>query len=62
MKYPLLLVNFVRKIHPPCGKRISENLKIEKRNGKILCSLKDYQKDNENDVCKLHIVKQIPDK
>ena len=47
-------------IHP-VGSEFPGNLKIEKRNGKFLCPVKDYQKDNENAVCKLCIAEQTPD-
>ncbi|WP_367112289.1 DUF2115 family protein [uncultured Methanobrevibacter sp.] len=35
---------------------------MEKRNGKFLCPVKDYQKDNENTVCKLCIAEQAPNR
>ena len=37
-------------IHP-VGSEFPGNLKIEKRNGKFLCPVKDYQKDNEQMFC-----------
>ena len=47
-------------IHP-VGSEFPGNMKIEK-NGKFLCPVKDYQKDNENAVCKLCIAEQASDK
>lgn len=68
-KFPLMQViislytTFIveESIHP-VGSEFPGNLKIEKRNGKFLCPVKDYQKDNKNAVCKLCIAEQAPDK
>ena len=68
-KFPLmqaiisLYTTFIveESIHP-VGSEFPGNLKIEKRNGKFLCPVKDYQKDNKNAVCKLCIAEQAPDK
>lgn len=68
-KFPLMQViislytTFIveEPIHP-VGSEFPGNLKIEKRDGKFLCPVKDYQKDNVNAVCKLCIAKQAPDK
>ena len=47
-------------IHP-VGSEFPGNLKVEKRNGKYLCPVKDNQKDNENAVCHLCLAEQTPD-
>lgn len=67
-KFPLMQViislytTFIveESIHP-VGSEFPGNMKIEKRNGKFLCPVKDYQKDNENAVCKLCIAEQAPE-
>ena len=66
-KFPLMQVimslytTFIveESIHP-VGSEFPGNLKIEKRNGKFLCPVKDYKKDNENAVCNLCIAEQAP--
>ncbi|MBQ6511449.1 DUF2115 domain-containing protein [Methanobrevibacter sp.] len=67
-KFPLIYVitalytTFILEepIHP-VGSEFPGNLKVEKRNGKYLCPVKDNQKDNENAVCHLCLAEQTPD-
>ena len=47
-------------IHP-VGSEFPGSLKVEKRNGKFLCPVKDNQKDNEDAVCHLCLAEQTPD-
>lgn len=45
----------------PVGSQYPGNLKIEKRDGKFFCPVKDNQKDNINAVCHLCLAEQTPD-
>ena len=47
-------------IHP-VGSEFPGNQKVEERNGKYLCPVKDNQKDNENAICHLCLAEQTPD-
>ncbi|WP_405304869.1 DUF2115 domain-containing protein [Methanobrevibacter sp.] len=67
-KFPLIYVitalytTFILEepIHP-VGSEFPGNLKVEKRNGKYLCPVKDNQKDNANAVCHMCLAEQTPD-
>jgi uncharacterized protein (UPF0305 family) len=66
-KFPLIYVitsiytTFILEepIHP-VGSEFPGNLKIEERNGKFLCPVKDNQKDNVNAICHLCLAEQTP--
>ena len=67
-KFPLIYVitslytTFILEepIHP-VGSEFPGNLKVENRNGKFLCPVKDNQKDNVNAICHLCLAEQTPD-
>lgn len=67
-KFPLIYVitslytTFILEepIHP-VGSEFPGSLKVEERNGKFLCPVKDNQKDNINAVCHLCLAEQTPD-
>lgn len=67
-KFPLIYVitslytTFIMEepIHP-VGSEFPGSLKIEKRNGKFLCPVKDNQKDNPDAICHLCLAEQTPD-
>ncbi|MGX8693322.1 MAG: DUF2115 domain-containing protein [Methanobrevibacter sp.] len=67
-KFPLIYVitalytTFILEepIHP-VGSEFPGNLKVEEKNGKYLCPVKDNQKDNANAVCHLCLAEQTPD-
>lgn len=67
-KFPLIYVitslytTFILEepIHP-VGSEFPGSLKVENRNGKFLCPVKDNQKDNENAICHLCLAEQTPD-
>ena len=46
-------------IHP-VGSEFPGSLKVEKRNGKFLCPVKDNQKDNDDAICHLCLAEQTP--
>ena len=66
-KFPLIYVitsiytTFILEepIHP-VGSEFPGNLKIEEKNGKFLCPVKDNQKDNVNAICHLCLAEQTP--
>lgn len=66
-KFPLIYVitalytTFILEepIHP-VGSEFPGNLKIEEKNGKFLCPVKDNQKDNINAICHLCLAEQTP--
>lgn len=45
----------------PVGSEYPGNLKIEERDGKFYCPVKENQKDNINAVCHLCLAEQTPD-
>ena len=47
-------------IHP-VGSEFPGNLKIEEKNGRYFCPVKDNQKDNDSAVCHLCLAEQTPD-
>ena len=47
-------------IHP-VGSEFPGNLKIEEKNGRYFCPVKDNQKDNDNAVCHLCLAEQTPE-
>ena len=47
-------------IHP-VGSEFPGSLKVENRNGKFLCPVKDNQKDNADAICHLCLAEQTPD-
>lgn len=67
-KFPLIYVitslytTFILEepIHP-VGSEFPGSLKVEERNGKFLCPVKDNQKDNVNAICHLCLAEQTPD-
>lgn len=67
-KFPLIYVitslytTFILEepIHP-VGSEFPGSLKVEIRNGKFLCPVKDNQKDNINAICNLCLAEQTPD-
>lgn len=67
-KFPLIYVitalytTFILEepIHP-VGSEFPGSLKVEKRNDKFLCPVKDNQKDNVNAICHLCLAEQTPD-
>ena len=66
-KFPLIYVitslytTFILEepIHP-VGSEFPGSLKVENRNGKFLCPVKDNQKDNDDAICHLCIAEQTP--
>ena len=46
-------------IHP-VGSEFPGSLKVEEKNGKFLCPVKDKQKDNANAICHLCLAEQTP--
>ena len=67
-KFPLIYVitalytTFILEepIHP-VGSEFPGSLKVENKNGKFLCPVKDNQKDNPNAICHLCLAEQTPD-
>lgn len=67
-KFPLIYVitslytTFILEepIHP-VGSEFPGSLKVEERNGKFLCPVKDNQKDNDDAICHLCLAEQTPD-
>ena len=67
-KFPLIYVitslytTFILEepIHP-VGSEFPGSLKVEEKNGKYLCPVKDNQKDNPNAICHLCLAEQTPD-
>ncbi len=67
-KFPLIYVitslytTFILEepIHP-VGSEFPGSLKVEKRNGKFLCPVKENQNDNPNAICHLCLAEQTPD-
>lgn len=67
-KFPLIYVitslytTFILEepIHP-VGSEFPGSLKVEKRNGKFFCPVKDNQKDNVDAICHLCLAEQTPD-
>ena len=67
-KFPLIYVitslytTFILEepIHP-VGSEFPGSLKVEERNGKFLCPVKDNQKENVNAICHLCLAEQTPD-
>lgn len=67
-KFPLIYVitslytTFILEepIHP-VGSEFPGSLKVEERNGKFLCPVKDNQKDNVDAICHLCLAEQTPD-
>ena len=66
-KFPLIYVitslytTFILEepIHP-VGSEFPGNLKVEEKNGRFFCPVKDNQKDNENAICHLCLAEQTP--
>lgn len=66
-KFPLIYVitalytTFILEepIHP-VGSEFPGSLKVENKNGKFLCPVKDNQKDNANAICHLCLAEQTP--
>lgn len=67
-KFPLIYVitslytTFILEepIHP-VGSEFPGSLKVEEKNGKYFCPVKENQKDNENAICHLCLAEQTPD-
>ncbi len=67
-KFPLIYVitslytTFILEepIHP-VGSEFPGSLKVEERNGKFFCPVKENQKDNVNAICHLCLAEQTPD-